>query len=136
MSDKPDPIIIMIEPNSKHSLEAARLVSLLDNHDLPIIVADRSKQPVTGRLIILHAIASTLTLAEMMPRMLEDFNISSKDIKNNEYIPTDYSTKFQRMAAYKPSLPTQHVYPIFRPHCTRLSAVKYRAPHQRRYTHE
>lgn len=118
MSDKPDPIIIMIEPDFKPSLEAARLLSQLEKHDLPIIVAERPKRPVTGRLILMHAIASTLIIAPMIPRMLEDFAVSSETKKDRFYTP-NHSDKFQSMASYKASKQSQHIYPIFQPHCAR-----------------
>ncbi len=121
MSDKPDPIIIMIEPNHTETarlLEAARLVSKLEDRNLRILVSARPKELVTGHNIIQHAIASALTLAPAISDFLRDFSISSENKKDRGHTP-NYSDKFQSMASYKASRQSHHIYPIFQPHCAK-----------------
>ncbi len=59
-----------------------------------------------------------MTLAPMIPAILEDFSISSENKKDRFYTST-YSDKFQSMASYKASKQSQHIYPIFQPHCAK-----------------
>ena len=118
-----DPIVIMIEPSDTERtrlLKVARLLSQLENHDLPIIVADRPKQLVIGHNTIQHAIASALTLTLVPHRfgLLNDFNFSSEYKRDRFYTP-NYSEKFQSMASYKASRQSHHIYPIFQPHCAK-----------------